>query len=283
MALGAASLHALTVDSKPGELKNLIPADETVTGLTITGAIDASDLYFIANQLPELTSLDISQAKIEAYSGPRVGRFTSYAANAIPAGLFAASPLKSIAFPAGRLSIGKGAFAASAITEVTLGENVAIGIGAFTACPTLAKATVGCAAIPEGAFADCTALSEVALTAPDVTVGNSAFSGCTALESLSGTASISSIGNKAFANCLSIKDFAFGPKLASIGAEAFTGTGLATVDLSGCTALDSVGDWAFARMPSLTRASLGSVPVIGKGILFQNPSLQDIKIGRAHV
>lgn len=254
MAIASFVAQALSVESNAGKLQSLIDNPAEVTDLTIGGTVDASDLFFISDMMPALRVLDLSRADIQAYSGPRIGNATVWPAQMVPSGVFAGSGISTVILPAnGVLKLGDGVFTGSAITSATIGSNISV--------------------VPVGTFAGCSKLERITLSGPVVLEAN-ALSDCTALSSVAGSQYITSIGSRAFAGCTALDKFSFGTMLVSIGDEAFVGAGLKTVDLSPASKLESVGDFAFASMPLLVNANLGSVVELGRGVLFGCKALE---------
>lgn len=269
-------LRAISVESVAGSLSEAVPSPETVGNLVVTGTVNVIDLYFIAENMPALRSLDLSGAEIAEYSGKRFHGLSVHPAGVIPARVFAASPLESVVLPATKgLSIGDGAFAGSALKSVDIPATVTgIGAGAFAACPALKTATI--AATPGvGAFSGCKALEIVTISAGLALPAN-VFENCIALTTVNGSEGVTAVGDRAFAGCTALQSFSFGKGLTSIGASAFAGSGLTRADFAPATALASVGDWAFAACPALASINFGSVASLGRGVAFDCPALTDV-------
>lgn len=230
---------------QPGSLATLLSDPASQTSLSLSGTIDARDLRFIADEMPALRALDLSEVSIATHADNSPG--------CIPSGLFADSHLTEIVFPAeGAVSIGEMAFTGSSLTAVTLSPNIVeIGLGAFAGCRQLEKVSVnGVRALSSHAFADCPALSSLNITAVD-SIGPSAFAGCTALTDISGEDCLRHIAAKAFSGCQALTSFHFGPRLLDISDGAFAGCGLTEIDLSASQQLTSVSAWAFSQCQSL--------------------------------
>ena len=144
LACGA-SAWALEITSAPGTIAALVGADaETATELTVKGAVDASDLFFIADEMPALTRLDLGDAVIVAYRGKALKSCETYAAATVPALCFAGSRIADVVFPDRKASSSTTALSPprpslpsqSAPRKATLGE------GAFAACQALVSAAV---------------------------------------------------------------------------------------------------------------------------------------------
>ena len=117
LPLAALSAWAVSVTSTPGQLSQAV-TDHSVTELTVAGALDVRDFAFIADKLPSLASLDISDAEIVAYTFTADEQYfgcrNSSAANALPGHAFFGSSISNIALPEQLTEIGDAAFAACA-------------------------------------------------------------------------------------------------------------------------------------------------------------------------
>lgn len=280
IAASVISMTALDVaPTAAGSLHSLITAPAEVTELSVAGPINAYDLDFIDSAMPLLKRLDLSDASIEASSGRRLRGISTHAAGHFPARIFTGTAITELQLPrAGQITIGDAAFAGAAIESITLGANViTIGAAAFSYCQALTAVTLSTSCISEGAFAGCSALESVTL-AKNTSVADHAFDGCSRLSNIIGAEHITAIGRRAFADCTALTEFAFGPSLTAIGDEAFIGSGLHSADISPCTALTTVGHWAFAQMPALEALDLGTTPALGTAIAFDCPALKHINL-----
>ncbi len=267
-----------SVKTQPGKLASLL-TDHTITSLQVAGEIDARDFKFIADSLDQLTSLDLTEVTISAYSCDDtivMGGESRFAAASIPCTSFFCKPLvslklplsvksigyaafagcdqlKEITFPASLDSISSYAFSGSALTTVTIPDNVR---------------TIG-----QGAFAHCTSLTSANVASENV--GNDAFYADTALTSLSLSEGVKHIGESAFKSCTTLSHIAFdGCALTTIGSEAFSGTALPHIDLSAQTSLKEIGDWAFAKSNVATVTLPKSVERLGDGAFFYAAKLE---------
>ncbi len=245
---------ATTITNIAGTLSQRI-SDLNTTSLTLKGTLDARDFLFIAENLNQLSQIDMKEASIVAYTNthaPLIGNQQEFEAATLPATCFMGKPLtrivlpqdlktigfaafagcsklQSIELPATLDSIGSYAFTATALTEVNLPPTITkMGEGAYSQCKSLTTAVIAQAHVPTAAFKGDEKLSQVALSSNVTTIGDQAFSGCTALRGID-------LGNQS--------------KLHSIGHEAFINTSLANANLSGLQHLKKVGDWAFANTP----------------------------------
>ena len=252
----AQTCAALDIVCSPGAIASLLEGKE-VDALTVRGSIDASDIFYIADNHPQLKTIDLSQCTITAYNGmPLKGR-AQYPADAIPPAAFAGTAIESVIFPAtGTAAIGEGAFAGAGLKRLEL--------------------TSGKAEIADGAFAACLSLGEVDIHAP-ATVGRYAFRGCTALRRAD-LLGVTTLGDKAFASCHALTTVVFDPTLAVIGSSAFEGCALTAADLA-ATRVTALGDRAFADNSCLESITLPKgLKDLGKGTFFDCTALGDITI-----
>lgn len=270
--------NALEVNNTAGALKSNI-SDLTTTTLTVTGTVDARDIKFIADELLELKTLDLSQAQIVAYTDslkPLSGTAFSFPADELPAGILMGTDLTSIALPSTLQSIGNLALAGcTGITSITLPETLTtignyalsgsgiesveipaavttIGEGAFAHCYALAQATLNTTTVPAYAFLGDAALSSVTLGKQVEVIGKSAFNGCTALQAL----------NVDTDNAIK-----------TIEAEAFIGADAQNIDLLALTQLSTIGNWAFSGSKIENAALPAGVTTLGKGAFYYAQNL----------
>lgn len=278
--LSALTLAAERVESVAGTLKSLI-SNTDITTLSVGGSINAADLDFINNDLTHLAALDLSAARIEAYTGAPLsnGRTTS-AANLLPEYSLMGLPVVDLKLPESLESMGEGCLAGSAITAIVVPAGVnTIGVAAFDGCASLASVTLPASirTIPALAFKGCTSLRAIAIPDGVESTGTQAFKGCTALEHVIMPSSLSLVGDETFNNCTSLCDINFPAAIESIGADAFNATALPAVDLSECTRLKSTGHWAFGHCASLATAVLPeSLTTVGDGLFFDCTQLETV-------
>lgn len=246
---------AIEINCVAGRLASTLN-DKTIDRLCIKGSVDASDLFFIADELENLKELDLSGCTIEAYRGIPVHGQAHYEAATIPGGTFAASHIETIHFPTdGTLHIGDAAFISSGLKSLNIGCNVTIGTGAFASCESLGEVRItGRAIIGEYAFRSCKSLSTADLTG--------------AIE----------IGVKAFAACTQLHTAVFGKDISVIGASSFEGCGLKSINLEN-TIVNTIGNRAFAQNTSLENILLPqSVKTLGEGMLSDCHALGEFSI-----
>jgi len=280
--------QALTVTNTPGKLASIVDDDTQITTLIVTGTMDARDFRFIADSLRELTTLDLSQVTIKAYTNtvPLFGVSTDYTDEAIPRtalfgkkltsvklsptlkeigyGAFAGcDQLTSIEIPASVTTIGDYAFAGTGLTNVTLPATVTtMGKGVFARCTSLTSAVIAAAGVGDFAFLGDTLLTTVQLGTAVPSIGIGAFNGCKAL-----TAPTIGIGSQ----------------VTSIGDEAFIASGLTSISLSALTLTGGIGDWAFAQTPITSIALPAGMNKMGEGVFAHDYQLQNVSFPVAGV
>lgn len=224
--------------TNPGTLIDLLTVEErtTITDLSLTGNISASDFLFMRDNLTALTSLDLSGVAIQAYTGidgPRNPITWTYGANQIPYNAFYNSnvsgipntTLKSVVLPSNLDSIGEYAFYQSQIASVTFGGNEkVIGAAAFQKCYKLTSVAIpnSVTKLGVGAFQQCTTLVDLTIGTGITTIPNSGFGGCSILPSVIIPPSVSFIDSYAFLSCYQLKTvYTSNPVPASMGVYVF--------------------------------------------------------------
>ncbi len=274
LSLSSPTLYAEQVESIAGTIKSLIHNTQTES-LTITGTINAADIDFINNHLPNLVTLDLSGATIEASAD-------GAESNTLPAYALMGSRISTLTLPANLKTLADGCLAASSITSLIIPEGVdSIGIAVCNGCNSLVEVTVpsSALAVPRLAFKGCTALKSVTLPLGIVSIGAQSFYGCTALEKITIPETTTAIGDEAFNGCTRLSNVKFPSRLKSVGEAAFSSTGIAMADLSECKNMKFLGSWAFSHCLSLTEASLPeSLTEVGEGIFFDCTSLETVAL-----
>ena len=172
-------LHAQvskTLAVTPGILTYELSSDEknTITNLTLTGTINAKDFKLMRDEMPLLSVIDLSGARVSPYTGTGGTQnfSTTYPANTIPDYCFS------------DISSGKGK---SSLTSIVLPSNVeAIGSYSFMNCEGLISVIFPSTLSSIGyyAFKNCTALSSINLPSLVTTINNYAFYNCSKIVSI---------------------------------------------------------------------------------------------------
>lgn len=245
----------------PGTLKECITAAgkdyAKVKNLKVTGTIDASDFYFMRDEMAVLQSINLKEVKIAAWEGGQIGGnwYSEQSANEIPESAFGGkSSLIRFVFPENITKIGNQSFLDTNLSgALIIPEGVIeIGVHAFLNCPfggtlTLPKslkiiraiAFSGCGGlignlnipqsveiIEHNAFLGCTGFTGN-LQLPDrlKELGSWAFYDCSGFTgSLTIPAGIHKIESYCFSSCNRLNGQLNLPKdLTEIGDRAFSG------------------------------------------------------------
>lgn len=165
------TIHVAEAGTLSTALTNAGHTLSNITELTITGEIDTRDFVTIRGNIKSLTSLDISEAQINAYSGPDGSYMMAveYPANTVPDWAFYHIML---------------AAENKTLVSVKLGQ-AAIGYQAFYNCTALTSIDFGShiSSIGEQAFAQCTGLTEITIPNTVNAIAKNAFAKCSKLES----------------------------------------------------------------------------------------------------
>ena len=154
----------------------------------------------------------------------------------------------------------------TALTSIEIPASVeAIEWGAFADCTSLQTVTFEKGSqlktIESSVFSGCTSLTSIEIPASVEMIENSAFNGCTSLTTIEIPASVEEIRGYAFKGCTSLKTVTFekGSKLKTIsnGAFAFCWA-LTTVDMSACTQVTVIGEYAFYEDSKLQLFKIGT-------------------------
>lgn len=244
-----AMLNATTVVNMttPGTLRSSIKAlgisPDTVTNLTVTGKINASDFKDMRDSLPVLKIIDLSATQILAYGPgkdhpvpPAIGTVPaekSFAVNVIPEASFNVTtrriPLQKIVLPSGITEIQSMAFAhLKSATEIVFSGNQLIKLGnsVFTDLPMLQTIALPASITSMGMqlFTYCNSLSYLTLPEGITTIPSLTFQNCTALDSvfIPVNCHLTSIGSGAFQNTGSLRSMDISSTLVSIDSTAFS-------------------------------------------------------------
>ena len=182
--------------------------------------------------------------------------------------------LTSIEIPASVEKIGELAFyGCTSLQTVTFKKGSqlkTIEMSVFGHCKALASIEIPASVetIGDNAFPYCTALQTVTFEKGSQlkTIGDSTFSGCTSLTSIEIPASVETVEANAFNGCTSLKTVTFekGSQLLMVDGYymdngAFVGCrALTTVDMSACTQVTEIGNYAFYGDSKLQLFKIGT-------------------------
>lgn len=251
----AAGACALNIGVTPGTLCDRLPEIETTADdvLTLTGAVNVTDLALLCKMSPTVRTLDLSTLFIAPYEYDDTGymdrlKFEVY--ELVP-NMLAGTEVTRVVLPPYNLTIGVQAFALSKIEEIEIPASVS-GVGDY-------------------AFAGCENLKKVTFAGLPARLGKGMFRNCTNLQTVDFKQGLNDVPEGAFYGCSSLQAMPAGVE--TIGAEAFRNSGITVVDLRGIT---EVGEYAFADAVQLTTV-LSDGPVnIGAGAFAGDVALESI-------
>ncbi|MBQ6080532.1 MAG: leucine-rich repeat protein [Muribaculaceae bacterium] len=253
---------ALEVQNTAGGLSGIV-TNHDITTLKVKGTMDARDFYFIADNLHQLSVIDLGEvAVLPCNIADRHYWKLDFDADELPICSFGAMDITSVVLPQGLKSIGKAAFAGcTRLTSITF-PNTLDSIG-------------------ECAFAGCTSLTSLTLPASVEVVGWGAFMRCTSLTSfkVASSSRLRSIDEAALMDCPSLKTVSLGSTVQSLGERALAGSGIHNVDLTTNRKLNTIGDWAMVKTPVETVKLPSSVTSVGKGIFLYDKDLKEVSLG----
>ena len=244
-----------------------------LTNLKIKGTMNGWDILMIRTKMPNLRTLDLSEATILDNDGGQE-YYTGYhtTANTISShSFYQLSNLRKIILPqnitsiddyafesCGNLqevlnipetctSIGYRAFANSGLTSIEINKGVkTIGGEAFQNCQNLTNLTLvkGLECIDSWAFSDCYNLRKLVLPTTLKRIEDGAFSNCSSLTDIDFAEGLTNIGGSAFQSCGSLKDLHLPTSLKRIEDNAFRYcSGLTEVHVP--SMITEIGDYAF--------------------------------------
>ncbi len=191
-----------------------------ITELKITGEIDATDFVTIRNNIKNLTSIDLSEVEIKAFTGTGG---TSMLTNDYPANTIPDWAFFSMLNPSGNTTL----------TSISLGQE-AIGSQAFQNCKALTSIDFGnnLKTINSSAFFNCSEITEIRIPSSVEAIEQNAFAGCSNVERFEFETSASiTIINKGVVPIAKITSLTIPASIEKIVDEAFINYhGLVNVD-----------------------------------------------------
>lgn len=244
--------YTMVHNPRKGELKSVLTelgfVGAPIKSLKITGTLDDNDFSVIRN-MTHLINLDIGEVDVTI----------------LPTKVFRQSDIENIILPNNLSEIKESAFYNSKLLSIRIPASVET--------------------IERYAFGGCTSLATVTFEKESklATIGSEAFKQCFDLRSIEIPARVETIGNYAFEDCgLSTVTFEKGSNLTTIGKYAFRRDSIIIyssleVDMSECTQVKELGDYAFAG--KLWRFKIGTItpPKLGSEV-FKNSSNVVLKV-----
>ena len=262
IALLALQVQAVVVVNTAGQLHDKV-TNPGITELTVKGTMNASDFYFIVENLTKLNTIDLSQVQIVACHSDESRYWNQDFADAmLPAGAFADMELTRVDLPAGL---------------------TAIGMGAFSGCDKLTSISLPDALVSVGdyAFAGCSAITSITLPASVTTVGRGAFMRCSSLTTLTVESSsrLCRLEETALMDCPALTTVNLGANVQSVGDRALAGTGVKNLNLTTSRNLAEIGNWAMVNTPLEQVQLPNSLTSLGDGAFLYDKSLATVNLG----
>ena len=208
-----------------GELENVLADYDyaNLYSLNIRGVLNDVDFLFIYRMMPKLRYLNIAEVNITALPTQAFYKSTN---------------VENLILPNTLTTIGEEMFYHSALKTIVIPESVeTIERAAFCGCENLSSFEIpaNVKTIGDGAFS-MSALTSIKIPTNVETIGNEAFSDCESLTSIEILANVKTIGNNVFSLCKSLK----------------------TVDMSACTQVETIGQYAFYKDSELRLFKIGT-------------------------
>lgn len=253
---------ALEVQNTAGGLSEIV-TNHGITTLTVKGTMDARDFYFIADNLHQLSSIDLKEVSILPCTMPdRHYWRLDFAADELPICAFSAMNITSVVLPDGLKSIGEAAFAGcSHLNSVTF--------------------PAGLVSIGQYAFAGCASLTSLTLPASVEEVECGAFMRCSSLTSFSVASSsrLQRMDEAALLDCPNLKTVSFGQTVESLGERVMAGTAIRNLDLTASKKLKTIDGFAMVKTPVKSVKLPSNVTSVGDGAFLYDKELTSIDLG----
>ena len=208
-----------------GELENVLADYDyaNLYSLNIRGVLNDVDFLFIYRMMPKLRYLNIAEVNITALPTQAFYKSTN---------------VENLILPNTLTTIGEEMFYHSALKTIVIPESVeTIERAAFCGCENLSSFEIPTRVktIEEEVFCYCRSLTSIEIPANVKTIGDGAFS-MSALTSIKIPTNVETIGNDVFSFCKSLK----------------------TVDMSACTQVETIGQYAFYKDSELRLFKIGT-------------------------
>ena len=234
-----------------------------VTHLTVTGEIDAITFLYRFRNLPNLTYLDLSQARIVSCKITVYGYNTEqYQDNEIPNNaFFRMRTLKKVILPESVVRLGVNAFSETQIDSIVIPSGVKY--------------------IEASAFASCGNLRSISLPDSLMHIGERCFCECEELRHISLPNALRTIGANAFGKCINLSSIRIPKKLTTIQVGTFSGCSALNKILN-LDNIDSIAPYAFDGCESLVAFTIpNKISTIAKYTFHNCKSLQTIIIPKS--
>ena len=231
-----------------GELENVLADYDyaNLYSLNIRGVLNDVDFLFIYRMMPKLRYLNIAEVNITALPTQAFYKSTN---------------VENLILPNTLTTIGEEMFYHSALKTIVIPESVeTIERAAFCGCENLSSFEIPARVktIEEEVFCYCRSLTSIEIPATVKTIGDGAFS-MSALTSIKIPTNVETIGNEAFSDCESLTSIEILANVKTIGNNVFSlCKSLKTVDMSACTQVETIGQYAFYKDSELRLFKIGT-------------------------
>ena len=231
-----------------GELENVLADYDyaNLYSLNIRGVLNDVDFLFIYRMMPKLRYLNIAEVNITALPTQAFYKSTN---------------VENLILPNTLTTIGEEMFYHSALKTIVIPESVeTIERAAFCGCENLSSFEIPkrVKTIEEEVFCYCRSLTSIEIPANVKTIGDGAFS-MSALTSIKIPTNVETIGNEAFSDCESLTSIEILANVKTIGNNVFSlCKSLKTVDMSACTQVETIGQYAFYKDSELRLFKIGT-------------------------